>query len=122
MRTAIALLLCVAVSGCAVRLYGNQSSSGGTTTTTTASQVSGSAKVSGGKLSFSSGQVPPAGAAGGHVKLSGSAAAVLLVGVVIADAVHYLGARFGARAQPAAQEAVIADTCSCYQKPVTGDQ
>ncbi len=123
MRALFALLLCVLFAGCSVRLYGHQSTSGGTTTTTTSSQVSGSAKFAGGKVAFSSGQVPPANAPGGHLKLSGGAAAVLLVGVAIADAVNYLGAKLAAKSsQPPAPGTGIADTCSCYQKPVTSDQ
>lgn len=113
-RTATAAFLCLALSGCYVNLYGVQSTSGGTTTTTTASQVSGSAKFSGGKIAFSSGQVPPPGAPGGHAYLGKGASALLVTGVVIADLVNYIRGEPKAKALPAGTQ--IMETCSCYQK------
>lgn len=101
-------------------MYGNPSTSGGATATTTASQVGGTAKFSGGRVAFSAGQVPPAGAPGGRLKLSGDAAAVLLVGVVIADFLHAIHGWTAPKPLP--PEARIGDTCSCYRKPVMGDE
>jgi hypothetical protein len=113
-RTSLVVVLCLALSGCYVKMTGNQSTSGGTTTTATSSQVSGSAKFSGGKVGFSSGQPIPPGASGGTVKLSGNAAGVLIVGVMIADFVNVI------RGQPKpvqrAEGVSIAETCSCYRK------
>ena len=124
MRTLPFLLLCLPLAACStttVRMYGNQSTSGGTTVTTTSSQVSGSAQGANYKVSFSSGGRPVSPAApGGHVAASGSAAYVLIGVVVLADLWNYfLGAP---QAKPLAPGARIADTCSCYQKPMAGDR
>lgn len=114
-RTAMTALLCLALSGCTVRIHGLQSTSGGVTTTTTSSTVTGSAKVAGGKVSFSSGQPVSPNAPGGHLVLSRGASAVLILGLVIADAVNYFRAKLGATPpQPAGRGDSIAETCSCY--------
>ncbi|OGA25261.1 MAG: hypothetical protein A3I02_16835 [Betaproteobacteria bacterium RIFCSPLOWO2_02_FULL_67_26] len=110
----------MSLTGCYVKLYGNQSTSGGTSTTVTSSQVSGSAKFSGGRVGFSSGPRIPRGAPGGHLKLSGDAAAVLIVGVVIADFLNAI--RGEAAPKPLPPDTRIADTCSCYKKPAMGDE
>jgi len=119
-RALIAILPCLALSGCYVNLYGVQSTSGGTTTTTTASQVSGSAKFSGGKIAFSSGQVPPPGAPGGHAYLGKGASALLVTGVVIADLFNTIRGEPRPRALPAGTQ--IMDTCSCFKKEVISDR
>lgn len=117
MRTAILLLFCLALSGCYVKLHGHQSTSGGVTTTTTSSTVTGSAKTSGARVSFSSGTPISPNAPGGHVSLNRGASAVLVLGLVIADAVNYFSARLGVKPQQTAgASASIADTCSCYKK------
>ena len=121
MRAAIAVLLCVPLTGCFVTLHGNQTTSGGVTTTTTSSQAGGTAKFSGGRASFSSGQPVAPNAQGGQVTLGRGGSAVLILGLVIADAVNYFSYRMSARTQPSRTES-IADTCSCYQKPVIGEQ
>jgi hypothetical protein len=108
----------VTLSGCQATLYGNQSTGGGTTTTTTASAVSGSATFSGGRVSFSTGQPVPPNAPGGTLKVSGSAAGVLVVGVVLADWFYYMVGP--SQPKPLAPDARIADTCSCYKKPDPG--
>ena len=113
-RAAAVALLLLALPGCHATLYGNQSTGGGTTTTTTASHVSGSTKFSGGRASFSSGQPIPANAPGGTLKVSGSAAGVLVVGVVIADLFYYMVGP--SQPKPLASDVRIADTCSCYRK------
>src|SRR5688572_3926765 len=120
MRAAIAFLLCVPLTGCYVTLHGHQSTGGGTTTTTTSSHVTGSAKFAGGRASFSSGQPVAPNAQGGQVTLGRGASAVLILGLVIADAVHYFSARqFAKPPQPSGS---IAETCSCYQKPVNSER
>jgi hypothetical protein len=121
-RAAIVLLLCVPLAGCAVTMYGNQSTSGGTTATATSSQVSGSAQGANYKASFSSGGHPVSpGASGGYASVSGSAAAVLIVGVVIADWVNYL--RGEPQPKPLPPGTAISHTCSCYgyTPPVNGE-
>jgi hypothetical protein len=121
MRTVLALLLCVPLAGCAVTMYGNQSTSGGTTTTATSSQVSGSVQGASYKASFSSGGYPVSPrASGGYVSVSGNAAAVLVGVVVIADLVNYL--RGESRPKPQPPGTAISHTCSCYQKPVNSEQ
>jgi len=118
-RTTVAVLSYLALSGCAVTMYGNQSSSGGTTTTTTSSQVSGSAQGANFKASFSSGGRPVSPRApGGYVSVSGNAAAVLVGVVVIADLVKYFRGELQAKPQPPGT--AISHTCSCYQRP--GDE
>ena len=115
-----AALLCVALSGCHATLYGNQTTANGTTTTTTSTQVSGSTKFSGGKASFSSGGHPiPANAPGGTLKVSGSTAGVLVVGVAFVDFFYYMIGP--SQPKPLAPDTRIADTCSCYRKPVNGE-
>jgi hypothetical protein len=121
MRTVLALLLCVPLAGCAVTMYGNQSTSGGTTTTATSSQVSGSAQGANYKTSFSSGGYPVSPrASGGYVSVSGNAAAVLVVGLVFADLVNTL--RGEPQAKPLPPGTAISHTCSCYQKEVISDK
>jgi hypothetical protein len=121
MRTVLALLLCVPLAGCAVTMYGNQSTSGGTTTTATSSQVSGSAQGANYKTSFSSGGYPVSPrASGGYVSVSGNAAAVLVVGLVFADLVNTL--RGEPQAKPLPPGTAISHTCSCYQKEVISDR
>jgi hypothetical protein len=115
-RSLLAVLLCVALPGCYVATYGNQSVNGGATATTTSSQVGATAKFSAGRASFSSGQAVAPGAAGGQVSLSRGGSAIVAVGLVVAETVHYLGALFGAKPQPAPPADSIADTCSCYRK------
>lgn len=106
-------LLCVALSGCSVALYGNQSSGNGATLTTTSTHVSGSTHGSHFRVSFSSGGHPvPPKASGGYVAASGSAAYVLVGIVALADFWnHFLGAP---QAKPLPPGTRIADTCSCY--------
>jgi len=117
MRAAIILIACLAFAGCSVRMAGNQSTSGGTTTTGAA--TGGSAEFSGGKVAFSSGRVPPPGAPGGHLKLSGEAAVVLVGLVILSDLLSYL--RGDSAPNPLPPDERISETCSCYQKPVNGE-
>jgi hypothetical protein len=115
-RTTIIVPLCLALSGCYVSTYGVQSTGGGTTSTTISSQVAATAKFSGGRASFSSGQPVSPAAPGGHVSLGRSGAAILVVGLVFAEAVNYVGTLFGAAPQPAPRTDAIAHTCSCYKQ------
>lgn len=118
MHAVFALLLCVPLTGCYVKLYGHESASGGTATATTSSQVTGSAKFSGGRVSFASGRPVSPSAPGGHVSLNRNASAALVVGLIIADVVNYFRAK---PEQLAGPRESISHTCSCY-KPVTGDR
>lgn len=109
-------LASLALSGCHATLSGSQTTANGTTTTVTTTHVSGSTSFAGGRVSFSSGGHPVAPTAGGSVKMSGSAAGVFVVGVVLSDWLYYA---FGGPSQPKPlpPDTRIADTCSCYRKP-----
>jgi hypothetical protein len=113
-------LLCLALPGCYVNTYGLQSNKNGATTTTTASQVSGSAGFSGGKVSFTSGQVPPPGAPGGYLRLSGYSGGAVVAVLVLGDLLNYIAGRTQPKPLPA--DAKIMETCSCYKKEVTSDK
>lgn len=113
-RIAILTLLCLALPGCTVTLFGHQSAGGGAATTTTSSQVSGSAKFAGGQASISSGQPVSPNAQGGRVTFSRGASVLLILGLAIVDAVNYMSAKFGAKPQSTPRTDSIADTCSCY--------
>lgn len=114
------MLLSLALPGCYVKMHGAQFSSGGTTTTAASSQVQGTAGFAGGRASFSSGQVPPRGAQGGHLSLGKGASLVLITGIVLADFFNYLRGDSGPRALPA--DTKIMETCSCYKKEVISDE
>lgn len=117
MKGLILLAVCIAVSGCTARLHGHQAMSGGATTTTTSGAVSGSIKSGSTKLVVSSGQPVSPRAHGGYLRLSGDAAAVLLVGLILIDTVNYLVAQFSAPPAPLQREpaaGAISQTCSCY--------
>jgi hypothetical protein len=105
-------------SGCSVRMHGVQSTGAGSTASVSSSQLSGSTRFSGGQAAFSSGGRPASTQGGGHVSLGRGPAAVLIVGLLIADAVDYLGARFAATPKPGPRTDSILETCSCYQNPV----
>lgn len=115
MRGVILLAVCIAVSGCSVRLYGHQSTSSGATATTTASAVSGSVKSGNTKLAVSSGRPVSPGARGGYLRLSGDAAAALLIGLILIDTLNYLTAQFsGPPSELQSTNGAISQTCSCY--------
>ncbi|OHE89574.1 MAG: hypothetical protein A3G75_13645 [Verrucomicrobia bacterium RIFCSPLOWO2_12_FULL_64_8] len=123
-RITILTLLILALPGCTVTLFGHQSAGGGAAAATTSSQVSGSARVAGGRVSISSGQRVPANAQGGRVTLSRGASVLLILGLAIADTMNYMSAKFGVGPQTAPRTDSIADTCSCngYKPPVTSDE
>jgi len=121
-RTTALVLLCLALSGCTVAMYGNQSTSGGTSVTTTSAHVSGSAQGANYKISFSSGGQPVSPkASGGFVSASGNAAYVLIGVVVLADLVNHF--RGESRAKSLPPGTTISQTCSCYgyKPPVNGE-
>ena len=121
MRPVVVAIFCLVLSGCYVKASGNQSTSGGTTTTTTSGQVGGTTNFSGGRASFSSGGNPVSPrASGGSVAVSGNAAAVLLIGVGIVEFLNYVAGTTPPKPRPPG--AAIGHTCSCYKKPVSGEQ
>jgi hypothetical protein len=119
-RAPLVVALSLGLSGCYVNMHGVQTTNGGTTTTVTSSQVLGSASFSGGKAAFSSGWAPPPGAPGGHAYLGPGATAVLITGIMLADLFNYIRGVPKPKELPAGTK--IMDTCSCYQKPVMGDE
>lgn len=112
-RTVIVAIFCLVLSGCYVKVAGNQSTSGGTTTTTTSGQVGGTTNFAGGRASFSSGGQPISSkATGGYASVSGNAAAVLLIGVGIVEFLNYVAGTPPPKPLPPGQ--AIGHTCSCY--------
>jgi hypothetical protein len=106
--------LCLALSGCYVKSYGVQSTGGGATATTTSTQVGGTAKFSGGRATFVSGQPVSPSAPGGHVRLGSGATVALIAGIALADFFSYI------RGEPRPKDLdpgeKIMETCSCYRK------
>jgi len=112
---AVIVVFCAALPGCAVQLYGNQSTSGGANTTANTGAVVASTAGSNARISFASGQPVPAGAPGGQLRLSsGSAAGVLFAGVVIAEFLNAIGANSPSHPTPLPPDTRISHTCSCY--------
>jgi hypothetical protein len=115
------VVLCLALSGCYMKVGGVESTAGGVHTTTTLSQVAGSARFSNGAAAFSasafsSGQRVSPGATGGQVSLGKGATGVLVVGLVFVDLVSYIVGASAPKPLPPGEK--IMDTCSCYQKQV----
>ena len=105
------------LSGCAVTLYGNQTSGGGSTSTTTGSSVQGAKTVGKASVSGSFGSAPAPHAPGGQVHFSKGASAVLVLGVLIAGTVAAINAlvRPGpSRIERTAADGSVSQTCSCY--------
>jgi len=124
----VPIVLCAALSGCAVQLYGNQAASGGASATATSRQVVASASGSNARIAFFSGQPVSPAAPGGHLSVGGgggTAAAVLLVGAVVVEFLNSLGGG-GAYPQvkPLPPDARISHTCSCYgwQPPAAAEK
>jgi hypothetical protein len=113
MRALTLLAACLALSGCTVAMHGHQTSGSGGTATSSALKLqagSGGARASG-----SFGAPAPKGAPGAQVSLSRGASAVLVIGLVVAETLHYLGARAGGQPAPGAGlDRAISETCSCY--------
>lgn len=109
MRSLIATTLVFFVCGCSVALSGQQTSGPGGTASTAASThfraAPGTTRIRG---SFGAPSQP--GSTGGHVSLSRGTAAVLVLGLVIADLLHFLSSPV----DEAMPQRSIADTCSCY--------
>lgn len=123
MRALVLLPFCFALAGCSVALFGNQTASGGATASTTAAATNVQVSTGTARVGASFGTPAPQGAAGGQVTFPRGASVVLVLGLVIAETVNYLGAKFSdAPPATAAPQRSIADTCSCYgyQAPITG--
>jgi hypothetical protein len=116
MKRFLILLVLAVLPGCAVTLHGNQTTGGGSTATTTSSSVQAGKPFGNARVGGSFGTPPPAHAAGGQVRFSSGASAVLVVALVIAGTVESISDWM----RPAAQRAErlptgnISQTCSCY--------
>jgi hypothetical protein len=114
------VLIATLLSGCTVALSGQESTGSGGTARTTTAATRGHVSVGSAKVGASFGTPAPAGSGGGQVRFSPGASAVLVLSLVLADVVNYLGSP-AADAQLAPDPArSIASTCSCYgyQPPV----
>lgn len=112
-RNLALVLLCLALSGCSVAMFGNQSTSGGTTVTTTSSHVSASTQGSNFRASFSSGgHIASPKAPGGTAYASGSTAYVVIGIVALADLWNYFVGP--PQPKPLPPGTAISHTCSCY--------
>jgi len=114
MKMLAAVLLIAALPACTTTLQGQESSAGGTTAT----MVSTTAIASGSNYAVGATFARPAGAlaAGANLSVStSSAAAALLIGVVIVNAIDYLsGGPAGGAAAGMSANRPIMHTCSCY--------
>lgn len=113
------LLACLALSGCTVALHGHQATDGAATatasTTTTSSALRVQAGAGSARVSGSFGASAQQGAPGAQASFSRGASAVLIIGLLVAETLHYLGARFEDQPAPGSgPQRAIADTCSCY--------
>ena len=117
MKNVVIIVAMAALSGCAVTLYGNQTSGGGSTSTTTGSSVQGAKTVGKASVSGSFGSAPAPHAPGGQVHFSKGASAVLVLGVLIAGTVDAINALFRpvpSRIERVAADGSVSQTCSCY--------
>ena len=109
------LFACAALPGCTAAIYGHETTAAGATTTATASSVRWTTTGSNYAVEASFGRAIPPGIPGGQVAVSsGSASAVLLLGIVIVNALDHLGGGPGRAAMKSSANRPIAHTCSCY--------
>lgn len=115
MRRLLILLAFVVLPGCAVTLHGNQTTSGASTATTTGSSLQAGKQYGNTRVGASFGAPPAANAAGGQLRLSSGASAVLVAALVMVEVADAVGEWFKP-AVPRAERlpANISQTCSCY--------
>lgn len=116
MKIQAALLLIAALPACTVALHGHESSGGGATTTAVSSSVGASASSNNYAVRATFGRAVPPGAPGGHLSAStGGAAVALFLGIIVVNAIDYLGGgpAGGASASASANRPIL-HTCSCY--------
>ena len=111
MRFLLLLPLCAALSGCYVAISGHQTASGGAITTTTGAATRLDARAGSASIGASFGAPPASHAPGGQVALSRSAAAVLFLGLVVADTGKYLVTRPGSAPDPASCVCQVVQIC-----------
>jgi hypothetical protein len=108
------VLIAALLSGCTVALSGQESTGSGGTVRTTTAATRGHVGVGSTKVGASFGTPAPAGSGGGQVRLSPGASAVLVLSLVLADVVNYLGSPAAGAQLALDPSRSIADTCSCY--------
>lgn len=115
MKVVFILLVIAILPGCAVTLHGNQTTGGGSTTTTAGSSVQAGKQFSNARVGASFGTPPPLNAAGGQVRFSSGASAVLVAALVMVEVADVVGEWFRPPA-PRAElpKGNISQTCSCY--------
>jgi len=107
--------LILVLPGCAVTLYGNETSGGGSTVTTTGSAIRGGTQIGNAIIGGSFGTPPASGAPGGQVTFTNGASGVLLGGLLIVGAVDLIGEWFKPAApRPVPRTGNVSQTCSCY--------
>jgi len=113
--TAVFVLVCTMLSGCAVQLHGNQATGGGVTAASTSSTVVASTAGSNARVAFFSGQPVSPAAPGGQLSVGGigNVAAVFVVGAVVVELLNSLGGG-EPQVKPLPRDARISHTCSCY--------
>src|SRR5512147_2867993 len=90
-KTLAAVLAIAALPACSVALHGEQSAGDGASATATSSSVRLGASGNNYALGASFGRAIPPTAPGGYVSVStGSAAAALVLGIVLVNAIDYL--------------------------------
>ena len=116
MQRFLILLVLAVLPGCAVTLHGNQTTGGGSTATTTGSSLQTGKQFGNTRIGASFGTPPPVNAAGGQIRFSSGASAVLVAGLVMIELADAIGEWF----RPAAPRSErlpagnISQTCSCY--------
>jgi hypothetical protein len=114
-RWPILLPFCLAAAGCSVALHGHQTMSGAAATATTSAASAGTASTGSARVAASFGAPAPQGAPGGRLGLSGGAAAVLVLGLILVETFNYFTANPAIRSEHAGDHRrSIAETCSCY--------
>ena len=105
------VLFSTALSGCATKFYGYQSSA--SSTTVTSSSVAASTSFSNASVSFAYGSPVPPTAPGGHLSVSSSGSSGVLAGVVLFGVLaSYIVGEDGPKPLPPGTK--ILHTCSCY--------
>ena len=101
-----------------MKTYGLQTSGGGANSTVVATQTVATTGFSNGRAAFSFGQPVSPSAPGGQASYGKGGALFIAVGLVVADAVQYIGGWFrpGVVAPQGGAVERISETCSCYQK------
>lgn len=115
-RQLLLSLLCLSITACSLSLHGRQTVQNGQSVTVVGSQIQGAAAVgSQGRVAFSAGSPPPAGASGGQLSLSRGAAALVIAGAIVSGMANAFAAALApATVRPAGPGVPIAPTCSCF--------